>query len=258
MDNKVDKSCDNCKFEEYSWKEQVCVSCERHGMVQYKDNWQPKPTDKDQTKAEDNKVKLKRRETCMYCGQKITAGQEDAIEEVIPGIIKQVDTALVNKDKQIEQLQAEIKLEQSNAKEAEKCATRLIDKLDKAVERIDKEIEKHINSSIEYRRTGLNESAVTHKVLQQGLQKAKDLKPDLIILDIIMPKMAGNEVAAVLKGDQRYANIPIIFLTCLAEGLSDKQGGEEIAGNLFIAKPFEADKLLLMINNIFKKQSSKG
>jgi len=71
------KSCDNCKFEEYSWKEQVCVSCERHGMVQYKDNWQPKPTDKDQTKAEDNKVKLKRRETCMYCGQKITAGQED-------------------------------------------------------------------------------------------------------------------------------------------------------------------------------------
>ena len=131
------KSCDNCKFEEYSWKEQVCVSCERHGMVQYKDNWQPKPTDKDQTKAEDNKVKLKRRETCMYCGQKITAGQEDAIEEVIPGIIKQVDTALVNKDKQIEQLQAEIKLEQSNAKEAEKCATRLIDKLDKAVERND-------------------------------------------------------------------------------------------------------------------------
>ena len=47
------KSCDNCKFEEYSWKEQVCVSCERHGMVQYKDNWQPKPTDKPDSQLTD-------------------------------------------------------------------------------------------------------------------------------------------------------------------------------------------------------------
>jgi len=88
---------------------------------------------------------------------------------------------------------------------------------------------------------------------EEGLQKAKDLKPDLIILDIIMPKMAGNEVAAALKEDDRFSGIPIIFLTCLAEGMVDKQDSEEIGGNLFIAKPFEADELLLMVDNVLKK-----
>lgn len=88
---------------------------------------------------------------------------------------------------------------------------------------------------------------------EEGLQKAKDLKPDLIILDIIMPKMAGNEVAVALKADSRYSGIPIIFLTCLAEGMTDKQDSEKIGGNLFLAKPFEADELLLMVDNVLKK-----
>ena len=89
---------------------------------------------------------------------------------------------------------------------------------------------------------------------EEGLQKAKDLKPDLIILDIIMPKMAGNEVAVALKGDKRFSRIPIIFLTCLAEGMTGKQGSEEIGGNLFIAKPFEADELLSMVDNVLREE----
>jgi len=88
---------------------------------------------------------------------------------------------------------------------------------------------------------------------EEGLQKAKDLKPDLIILDIIMPKMAGNEVAEALKEDDQFSKIPVIFLTCLADGMVDKQGSEKIGGNLFVAKPFEADELLLIIDNVLKK-----
>ena len=66
------KSCDNCKFEEYSWKEQVCVSCERHGMVQYKDNWQPKPSDKDQPENIDI--------NCPHCGVEfVTAAEGNTI-----------------------------------------------------------------------------------------------------------------------------------------------------------------------------------
>ena len=87
---------------------------------------------------------------------------------------------------------------------------------------------------------------------EEGLQKAKDLKPDLIILDVVMPKMAGNEVAAALKEDERFSQIPIIFLTCLAEGIADKQSNEQIGGNLFIAKPFEADELMLMVDKILR------
>jgi len=88
---------------------------------------------------------------------------------------------------------------------------------------------------------------------EEGLEKAKSLKPDLIILDIIMPKMAGNEVAVALKEDDHLSRIPIIFLTCLTEGMIDKQGSEKIGGNLFLAKPFEADELLLMVDNVLKK-----
>ncbi len=70
------KSCDNCgNIDKYCDMFSNCMNCMYDNNLH--DNWQPKPTDKDQTKAEDNKVKLKRRETCMYCGQKITAGQED-------------------------------------------------------------------------------------------------------------------------------------------------------------------------------------
>ena len=87
---------------------------------------------------------------------------------------------------------------------------------------------------------------------EEGLQKAKDLKPDLIILDVVMPKMAGNEVAAALKEDEKFSQIPIIFLTCLAEGVVNKQSNEQIGGNLFIAKPFEADELMLIVDKILK------
>jgi len=88
---------------------------------------------------------------------------------------------------------------------------------------------------------------------KEGLKKAKDFKPDLIILDIMMPIMSGSEVAAVLKEDEQFSQIPIIFLTCLAVGIADKQSNEQIGGNLFIAKPFETDELMLMVDKILKK-----
>jgi len=88
---------------------------------------------------------------------------------------------------------------------------------------------------------------------EEGLRKAREFKPDLIVLDIIMPKMAGSEVAAVLKEDVEFSNIPIIFLTCLAEGAVGNHGSAEIGGNLFIAKPFEAEDLLSMIASAFKR-----
>ena len=88
---------------------------------------------------------------------------------------------------------------------------------------------------------------------EEGLRKAGEFKPDLIVLDIIMPKMAGSDVAAALKENKELSDIPIIFLTCLAEGAVGKQGGAKIGGNLFIAKPFEAEDLLSMIDSVFRK-----
>ena len=92
---------------------------------------------------------------------------------------------------------------------------------------------------------------------EKGLEKAKQCKPDLIILDILMPKMTGGDVAAVLKMDKELSHIPIIFLTCLADGVVDKQGGGTIAGARFMAKPFEVEDLLLAIDEVIRAKQSR-
>ncbi len=88
---------------------------------------------------------------------------------------------------------------------------------------------------------------------EEGLQKTRDFNPDLIVLDVVMPKISGGEMAAALKEDDKLSKIPIIFLTCLAEGMVNKQSGESIGGNLFIAKPFEDEELISTINKILNK-----
>lgn len=87
----------------------------------------------------------------------------------------------------------------------------------------------------------------------EGLKKARQHKPDLIILDILMPKMAGDFMASALKGDADTSDIPIIFLTCLADGLSERQQSCMSGGNLFLAKPFDAQELLIIIERTLKK-----
>lgn len=88
---------------------------------------------------------------------------------------------------------------------------------------------------------------------KEGLEKAKKEKPDLIILDIIMPEMDGTAMAQALKEDAETRDIPIIFLTCLVEKGEVKQGSRMIGSNLFIAKPFEAEELLSMVEKSIKK-----
>ncbi len=59
---------------------------------------------------------------------------------------------------------------------------------------------------------------------QDGLEKAKKEKPDLIILDLMLPKMDGYKVCGLLKGDIRFYNIPIIMFTARAASSSSKRG----------------------------------
>ncbi|MCK4519549.1 MAG: response regulator [Candidatus Omnitrophica bacterium] len=93
---------------------------------------------------------------------------------------------------------------------------------------------------------------------EKGLEKAKQYKPDLIILDILMSKIMGSDLAAILKMDEQLSRIPIIFLTCLAEGVVDKQRGDTIAGVRFMAKPFETEELLLAIDEVIQKAKGRG
>jgi CheY-like chemotaxis protein len=75
------------------------------------------------------------------------------------------------------------------------------------------------------------------------IKKAIEEKPDLIILDIIMPGLSGFEVARQLKKDERTKNIPIIMLTALAQE-KDLSEGIEAGAVCFISKPFNPVDLI--------------
>ena len=84
---------------------------------------------------------------------------------------------------------------------------------------------------------------------QAGLEIAKKEKPDLIILDLMLPKMDGYKVCGLLKKDARYAKIPIILFTARAQE-DDLKLGEEMGANAYITKPFEPQILLGKIREL--------
>ena len=73
---------------------------------------------------------------------------------------------------------------------------------------------------------------------EQGLNKAREIMPDLIILDVMMPVMNGYKVSRLLKFDTRYKDIPILMLTARSQE-KDKELGEETGADEYITKPFD-------------------
>lgn len=87
---------------------------------------------------------------------------------------------------------------------------------------------------------------------QEGLEKARKEKPDIIILDILLPKMDGYRVCRMLKFDENYKQIPIIMLTAKAQK-SDEEMGLEVGADAYITKPFKAEVLLSKIEELLKR-----
>ncbi|MDD5383141.1 MAG: response regulator [Candidatus Margulisbacteria bacterium] len=82
-----------------------------------------------------------------------------------------------------------------------------------------------------------------------GLQQARTLKPDLIILDIMLPKLDGFQVCRMLKFDSNYSRIPIIMLTAKTQA-QDIAQGKEMGADAYITKPFKAEDLLAKIKEL--------
>ena len=87
---------------------------------------------------------------------------------------------------------------------------------------------------------------------QEGLEKAKAETPDLIILDLMLPRINGYKVCGLLKKDTRYAKIPIILLTAKANA-EDIELGEEVGADAYITKPYERDVLFSKIEELIKE-----
>ncbi|MBU1112369.1 MAG: response regulator [Candidatus Omnitrophica bacterium] len=84
---------------------------------------------------------------------------------------------------------------------------------------------------------------------QEALDKARKEKPDLIILDLMLPKIDGYKVCRMLKFDEKYKKIPIILFTARAQE-SDKKMGQDVGADSYIVKPFEPKALLAKIKEL--------
>jgi DNA-binding response OmpR family regulator len=83
----------------------------------------------------------------------------------------------------------------------------------------------------------------------EGLHKAREIKPDIILLDIMMPGTDGYSVCNELKNNAETADIPVVFLT--GKDRADDQGRSfKAGGDMFIKKPFSCERLLEIVNII--------
>lgn len=83
----------------------------------------------------------------------------------------------------------------------------------------------------------------------QGLDKIKSERPDLVILDLMLPKMDGHKICGLVKRDTRYSKIGIIILTAKAQE-EDMRQAKELGADAYITKPFESRILLAKIKEL--------
>jgi CheY-like chemotaxis protein len=88
---------------------------------------------------------------------------------------------------------------------------------------------------------------------RHALAVAKVAKPDLILLDVMMPGIDGGDVERQIKNDEDLADTPVIFLTAIIkeEEINSKDG--TIAGHVFLSKPVHLSKLIQCIEDKIKK-----
>ena len=98
---------------------------------------------------------------------------------------------------------------------------------------------------------------ITAESGEEGLRIAEEQLPDLVLLDIMMPKMKGRDVCARLKANPKTQHIPVIFLTAL--GLADHiKAGLDLGAEDYIVKPFEPAELKERIAIVLARHDSGG
>lgn len=90
---------------------------------------------------------------------------------------------------------------------------------------------------------------LTAKDGQEGLTFARKEMPDLIILDLMLPKLDGYQVCRMLKFDNKYKNIPIVIFTARAQS-DDEELGYQVGADAYVAKPFDPKRLLGKIKDL--------
>jgi len=92
---------------------------------------------------------------------------------------------------------------------------------------------------------------------QEALQRVAEERPDLIVLDVLMPEMDGHEVCRQLKDQPRTRSIPIIFLSA-RDGRADREAGLRLGAEAYITKPFSPQSLIDTIGEVLEGARDDG
>jgi DNA-binding response OmpR family regulator len=87
---------------------------------------------------------------------------------------------------------------------------------------------------------------------EDALNQARKENPDLILLDIMLPKLDGYKVCRLLKFDEQYKHIPILMMTAKTQE-KDKLMGKETGANEYITKPFDMEELMEKVKTYLNK-----
>ncbi len=86
----------------------------------------------------------------------------------------------------------------------------------------------------------------------EGLNKARKLKPDLIILDLMLPKVNGIEICRRIRADSELADTKVVMVTAKNQS-ADELKGMDIGADDYIMKPFEAEELMHVVSQVLKQ-----
>ncbi len=87
---------------------------------------------------------------------------------------------------------------------------------------------------------------------QQGIEKAKETLPDVILIDFILPRMKGYDVCSKLKSEEKTKHIPVVLMTYGHTGAGDRINGLRAGCDAFIAKPIDYGELTALINVMYR------
>jgi CheY-like chemotaxis protein len=88
------------------------------------------------------------------------------------------------------------------------------------------------------------------KTAEEGMEKIPEFKPDVIIMDIMLPGMDGLDATMLIKNDPSLQHIPVIVLTAKTDKLT--KGMSNVAADAFVEKPFDIEVLDQTIKNLLK------
>ncbi len=129
---------------------------------------------------------------------------------------------------------------------------------------VDDELDMRVFVSTLLETSGYKPHVATHGL--EGLQKAREIRPDLIIMDVMMPKQGGIQMYREIKTDDELKHIPVIILSGIAkktffhsQNVLDSYKGQSVPEpEAYIEKPPESDELIQCIENLLSPEQQKA